>query len=166
LRNKDPPTFYNKTPIDQLFETAWPRYYDPKGPAVYIFSSCASVTQPTKEAHVERWAKIASVQAKRILEGWSMGLLGLGGVPGQNISLNELASKLKKSSMIEPQVSNIYEFTTPNNNLNLKMIYPEEEFGSMNIYTSSNNKNNNNTRNNRNNRIKRSKHERKTRRLY
>jgi len=133
LRNKEQPMFYNKTPIEQLFKTAWPRNYDPKGPAVYIFSSCAGVTQPTTEAHVERWTNIASVQASRILEGWSMGLLGLGGgVPGPKVSLNELTSKLKKSSTIEPNDSNAYQFSSPNNNLDLEMIYPEEMFGSMN----------------------------------
>lgn len=134
LRNKYEPTFVNKNPIEQIFETAWPRNYDPKGPAVYIFSSCAGVTMPTKDEHVTRWTKIAALQAKQILEGWSMGLLGLGGgVSGSNPSLNELTSKLKKNSMIESGDSNTNTFTSPNNDLKLEMIYPENEFGSMNL---------------------------------
>jgi len=134
LRNKNQPIFFNKNPIEQIFETAWPRNYDTKGPAVYIFSSCAGVTLPTKNEHRTRWTNVASLQAMRILEGWSMGLLGLGGgVPGPKLTLNELTSKLKNSTIIESSNSNDYQFTSPNNDLNLKMIYPEEEFGSMNL---------------------------------
>ena len=76
-RNKT--TFIKGNTITQDFRLAWPKYSSPNDPAIFIFSSCAGVTKITDNVRVERWENIAKLQAKQVLNGWSMGLLGTGG---------------------------------------------------------------------------------------
>jgi hypothetical protein len=91
-------TFRNKTPIkfENDLQLAIPPGKDPRGPRIFIFSSCAAVDSDNSPEGIERWKQIASLQRERILESWSMGLLSLAGGSDSVILTNDMERALTK----------------------------------------------------------------------
>ena len=79
-------TFLNGETINEDFRLAWlggANGADPAGPKIFVFSSCAAVSDNMKtQEGLKRWDTIASLQRERLLEAWSMGVLSVGGGPG------------------------------------------------------------------------------------
>ena len=78
-------TYLDGRPNDQMFEVAWPSTYPRGAPSIFIFSSCAAITEPTTPAHVTRWRDIATAQRQCELESMAMGLSALGGSHSDSI---------------------------------------------------------------------------------
>lgn len=76
-------TFLNGEPIGEDFRLAWPSGADPAGPKIFVFSSCAAVSDDMKsQPGLGRWAEIANLQHARVLEAWAMGVRSVGGGAG------------------------------------------------------------------------------------
>jgi hypothetical protein len=70
---------------EQDFRTALPSDFSKESPTIFVFSSCAAISNPTTSAHEARWDAIATLQRQRELETMTMGLMGLG-TSGSNSS--------------------------------------------------------------------------------
>jgi hypothetical protein len=81
-------TYLNGTRSEQMFETAWPANYPRGAPTIFVFSSCAAITNPTTPAHRTRWEQIASAQQQCNLDSMSMGLMALGSGGGESGIVN------------------------------------------------------------------------------
>ena len=76
-------TFLNGEAINEDFRLAWPADSDPAAPKIFVFSSCAAVSDDMdSQPGLGRWAEIASLQRERVLEAWSMGVRSVGGGAG------------------------------------------------------------------------------------
>jgi hypothetical protein len=110
---KPNPTFLSGEPMNQDFRLALPAGY--RGPKIFVFSSCAAISNPRDPDAPRRWATIAALQQQRILESWGMGLNTLGGGGGGTGKMPAILSmrrmETRGETIFAPVDKAIEEFT-------------------------------------------------------
>jgi len=88
ILTRSPLTFLNGSSSGQIFELAYKRNRVRGSPTIFVFSSCAAITNPTTPAHYMRWEQIASAQQQYNLDSMSMGFMALGSGGGESGIVN------------------------------------------------------------------------------
>jgi hypothetical protein len=109
------PKFISGEPIEEDFRI------NDNSTKVFIFSSCAGVSNDSSKESIQRWTEIAKVQQERILESWAMGLHSLGGGLGK-ISKKALMPSILKGEWNAPY----YNFSKANNDLHESILYESQ----------------------------------------
>ena len=104
-------TFLNGEAIEEDFRLAWPGGVDPEGPKIFVFSSCAAVSDDMKsQPGLGRWNEIANLQRERVLEAWSMGVRSVGGGAGGNPKDKIKAGLIRKGPVTRGVTSGTFVF--------------------------------------------------------
>jgi len=104
-------TFLNGEAIEEDFRLAWPGGADPAGPKIFVFSSCAAVSDDMKsQPGLGRWNEIANLQRERVLEAWSMGVRSVGGGAGGNPKDKIKAGLIRKGPVTRGMTSGAFVF--------------------------------------------------------
>jgi hypothetical protein len=121
-------TFLNGEAMDEDFRLAWPSDSDPTAPKIFVFSSCAAVSDNMEtQPGLGRWAEIATLQRERILESWLMGVRSVGGGAGGDPTVAIKKGLIRRgpttrgmvsgSFVFEPAAAAIAGFAQENSNL-------------------------------------------------
>jgi hypothetical protein len=104
-------TFLNDEPIGEDFRLAWPSGADPAGPKIFVFSSCAAVSDDMKsQPGLGRWAEIANLQRDRTLEAWAMGVRSVGGGAGGDPTVAIKRGLIRKGPTTRGMTSGTFVF--------------------------------------------------------
>ena len=126
------PFYRSGEPIGEDFWTALPPDYRLGQPRIFIFSSCAAVSEDNTPEGVQRWVDIAQLQRERILESWAMGLHSLGGGSGAansgsitllRDSMDLRAKSSAPQSFLPPHPEDQLAFSLEDSELNPSYLY-------------------------------------------
>jgi len=98
-----PLTFLDGSTSGQTFGLAYKRNRVRGSPTIFVFSSCAAITDPRNSRHETNWEAIARIQHTAYLESMSMGLMGLGS-SGAETTEEEVKTRMELRPKTLPQV--------------------------------------------------------------